>query len=499
MRRKLWITFAAIIMVTVLAGIVDWPKTPDIDLRKFKIDYTKELKVHLGLDLQGGTHLVYEYDLSQTPSDRMDQAIAGVRKVIENRINAFGVSEATIQTDKAGETHRIIIELPGIKNIQQALDLIGKTAQLEFMEGIEGKSIMNSGASTQGEATMPTSQTIVISQKKEDWKSVDLKGDKFIRADAGFDENGNVEANIEFDNDGKNIFAEVTERNLQKPIAIFLDEEMLSAPTVQAAITEGKARITGLEDIDVAKNLAIQLNAGALPVPINLVEQRDIGATLGKESIIKSLIAGAVGLLLLFLFLILYYRLLGFLAGASLLIYGLVILAIFKLGVSPGILLIIAPLLFLALSVHWTFGIGAFLIYILFIFLNILDPVVLTLSGIAGFILSLGMAVDANILIFERIKEELKTGKPFSAACNNGFKRAWPSIWDGSLTTIIICIILYWFGTGFIRGFALVLFIGVLASMFTAVVVTKNFLNLLIGSKLIKNEKILGMKIEEEK
>ncbi len=498
MRKKHWIIFAAIMAVTILAGIVDWPETPDIDLRRFKINYTKELKVHLGLDLQGGTHLVYEYDLSQTPPERIDQAVVGVRKVIEKRINAFGVSEATIQTDKSGGEHRIIIELPGVKDIHQALDLIGKTAQLEFMEGVEGKSIMSSTIGAQGGTAPTTPQTMVISQKKEDWKSVELKGDKFVRADAGFDENGDVEVNIEFNNDGKKIFEEVTKRNLQKPVAIFLDEEMLSAPTVQAAIEEGKARITGLEDINVAKNLAIQLNAGALPVPINLVEQRDIGATLGKESIIKSLIAGVVGLLLLFLFLILYYRFLGFLAGVSLLIYGLIILAIFKLGVSPGILLIIAPLLFLALSVHWTFGIVAFLIYIIFLFLNLLDPVVLTLSGIAGFILSLGMAVDANVLIFERIKEELKTGKPFSAACNSGFLRAWPSIWDGNLTTLIICVILYWFGTGFIRGFALVLFIGVLASMFTAVIVTRNFLNLLIGTKLIKSKRLLGMKVEKE-
>lgn len=497
MRKKHWIIFIIIMTITVLAGIIDWPKAPDIDLRRFKINYTKELKVHLGLDLQGGTHLVYECDLSKTPPDRADQAITGVKEVIENRINAFGVSESMIQTDRSGGARRIIIELPGVKDIQQALDLIGKTAQLEFMEGIEGKSIMSSTMGAQGGASA-TPQTMVISQKKEDWKSVELKGDKFIRADAGFDENGEVEVNIEFNNEGKKIFAEVTKRNLQKPIAIFLDEEMLSAPTVQTEIAEGKARITGLKDINAAKNLAIQLNAGALPVPINLVEQRDIGATLGKESIIKSLIAGAVGLLLLFLFLILYYRFLGFLAGVSLVIYGIIILAIFKLGVSPGILLIIAPLLFLSLSIHWTFGIGAFLIYIIFLFLNILDPVVLTLGGIAGFILSLGMAVDANVLIFERIKEELKTGKSFSAACDSGFTRAWPSIWDSDVTTFIVCIILYLFGTGFVKGFALVLFIGVLASMFTAIVVTKNFLNLLVGTKLVKSKRLMGMKVEEE-
>jgi preprotein translocase subunit SecD len=484
--------------LTILAGIVDWPSGPDIDLRKFKINYTKELKIHLGLDLQGGTHLVYECDLSKTPPDRIDQAVTGVKKVVENRINAFGVSEPQIQIDKSGETYRIIVELPGVKDIQQAMDLIGRTAQLEFMEGVVGESIMTMAGGAAPEGGTPTpSQTIVVSQKKEDWKSVELTGDKFVRADAGFSETGEVEVNIQFNNEGQKIFEEVTKRNLQKPIAIFLDQEMLSAPTVQTTISEGKARITGIEDINAAKNLAIQLNAGALPVPVNLVEQRNIGATLGKESIIKSLFAGSVGLLVVILFIIFYYRFLGFLAGISLIIYALIVLAVFKLGVSPGILLIIAPLLILSIFIHWTFGLGAFLVYIIFLFLNLLDPVVLTLGGIAGFILSLGMVVDADVLIFERIKEELRTGKPLSAAIDSGFKRAWPSIWDSDVALWIICIILYWFGTGFIRGFALVLFIGVLISIFTAVVVNRIFLNLLIGTKLVKSKRLMGVKITE--
>jgi len=274
----------------------------------------------------------------------------------------------------------------------------------------------------------------------------DLTGANLRRAEVQFDQNtGEPQVSIQFDADGTKKFADLTQKNLQKPLAIELDGEIISAPTVQTVIENGEAVITGKFDIQEAKKLAIELNAGALPVPITLVEQRNIGATLGSESVQKSLVAGLIGLLLVGLFMIIYYRLPGFLATLALIIYTLIVLALFKL-----------------------------------------IPVTLTLAGIAGFILSVGMAVDANILIFERTKEELATGKTMGLALEEGFKRAWSSIRDSNFSSLITCVILYYGTTGLVRGFAVTLVIGILISLFTAITVSRTFLRIFVGTRFEK-------------
>lgn len=421
MRRNLWIIFGVIILITVLAGLVDWPTGPDLSLGSFQ----RQLKIHEGLDLQGGVHLVYELDESNIDQKDKASAVQSVINVIDRRINALGVSEPVVQSAKVGDKDAVILELPGVTDVNEAISLIGKTAQLKFME-------YNTDASSQNPA--------------DQWKDTELTGANLKHADVQFDQNsGEPQVAIQFDAEGSKIFADLTQKNLQKPIAIVLDNEIISAPTVQTVIENGQAVITGKFSIDEAKKLAIELNAGALKVPINLVEQRNIGATLGSSSVKKSLMAGIVGLVLVAIFMIIYYKVPGILATVALFIYALIVLALFKL-----------------------------------------IPVTLTLAGIAGFILSVGMAVDANILIFERTKEELLAGKTIGLAIEDGFRRAWSSIRDSNFSSLITCLILYYGTTGLVRGFAVTLAVGILVSMFTAITVTRTFLRLGIGTFLEK-------------
>lgn len=420
MRRNIWIILGIILIFTVLAGLVDWPTGPNIAIGKF----FKELKIHEGLDLQGGAHLVFELDTSGLESKDVSSATQSVVNVIDRRVNALGVAEPVIQGAKVGGKQAVIVELPGVTDVNEAINLIGKTAQLKFME-------------ENPEATSTSSP-------QDLWKDTGLTGAHLRRADVQFDKNtGEPQVALQFDGEGTKLFADITRNNLQKPVAIELDGEIISAPTVQSVIENGQAVITGQFTIDEAKQLAIELNAGALPVPIKLVEQRTIGPTLGSESVQKSLMAGIIGLLLVTIFMIIYYRIPGLLAIFALFIYTLVVLALFKL-----------------------------------------IPVTLTLAGIAGFILSVGMAVDANILIFERTKEELATGKTIGLAIEEGFKRAWPSIRDSNFSSLITCAILYYGTTGLVRGFAVTLAIGIFISMFTAIIVTRTFLRLAIGTFL---------------
>jgi len=421
LRRNLWIIFGVIILITVLAGLVDWPTGPDLSLGSFQ----RQLKIHEGLDLQGGVHLVYELDESNIDQKDKASAVQSVINVIDRRINALGVSEPVVQSAKVGDKDAVILELPGVTDVNEAISLIGKTAQLKFME-------YNTDASSQNPA--------------DQWKDTELTGANLKHADVQFDQNsGEPQVAIQFDAEGSKIFADLTQKNLQKPIAIVLDNEIISAPTVQTVIENGQAVITGKFSIDEAKKLAIELNAGALKVPINLVEQRNIGATLGSSSVKKSLMAGIVGLVLVAIFMIIYYKVPGILATVALFIYALIVLALFKL-----------------------------------------IPVTLTLAGIAGFILSVGMAVDANILIFERTKEELLAGKTIGLAIEDGFRRAWSSIRDSNFSSLITCLILYYGTTGLVRGFAVTLAVGILVSMFTAITVTRTFLRLGIGTFLEK-------------
>ena len=434
----------AVISLIVIAllgsAIVDFPSVANF------VGLKSDFKVRQGLDLQGGTQLVYQTDLSKVKGDEQSSAAQGVVEVIDRRINALGVTEPVIQ--KTRDNSRVIVELPGIKDIDAAIKLIGQTAQLEFREGIEGKSLKD------GKYSSPN---------YDDWGDTGLTGAHFVKAEVQFQQSESMvvprpEIGIQFDAEGRKLFAEVTGRNVNKPIAIFLDKNLLSAPNVEEKIDSDSAVISGSFDLREAKTLAIQLNAGALPVPITLVSQNNIGATLGTESVQKSIVAGLLGLLLVILFMIIYYRLPGILASLALLFYTLLTIAIF-----------------------------------------IAIPVTLTLPGIAGFILSIGMAIDANILIFERMKEEIRRGAPLISAIDTGFGRAWSSIRDSNFSSLITAIILYYFGSGMIKGFAVTLGIGILVSLFTAMTVTHVLLRAVAGTSL-KNKMswwMAGIKNEE--
>ncbi|MFA7308451.1 MAG: protein translocase subunit SecD [Patescibacteria group bacterium] len=434
LRAKLWLTMFGILILSILAGTVTWPKGPDLKIGS----YNQKLEIHQGLDLRGGTHLVYEANMEKIPENERANALEGIQTVIDRRINALGVTEPVIQTTSGLGLYRVIIELPGVTDVNQAIDLIGQTAQLEFREGIAGKSLSAEG--------QPQSYSI------DDWKDIGLTGARFKKAQVQIDQQTfKPIISIQFDDEGAELFSQATSRNVGKPIAIFLDGVPISIPNVQTAITGGNAVISGSFTVDQAKSLSIQLNAGALPVPIKLVEQRNVGATLGQDSVHKSFVAGLIGLLAVALFMIIYYRLPGFLAVVALVIYSLFLIALFKL-----------------------------------------IPVTMTLAGIAGFILSIGMAVDANILIFERMREEMRRGRPYNTAITAGFARAWTSIRDSNASSLITCIILFYFGTGIIKGFALTLALGIVVSMFTAITVSRTMLMVLIGKKLGSKQWLFG-------
>lgn len=605
----------------------------------------------LGLDLQGGTRLEYEADVSKVTAAERAGALEGVRDVIERRVNSLGVSEPLVTTARAGEAWRVSVELAGIRDINEAIKLIGETPILEFKEANDEKprdlnadevkkmNEMNASstrrageilklvvkdpsrmeelakqfseddatkalggdlgwikekpaygailAATEGVATgtvigrvidgqsayivakveerkdagvdilanhilirfagstMATSSTTMtkdealkrmeeirkeatpknfvelakkyseepgasetggdlgwfgkgvmvpefeapamalkkgeISQVVEtpfgyhliyksdersatdvrvrailfrktvatdilpptsEWKSTELTGKNLKRAQLDFDQNtGSAQVSLLFDDEGAKLFADITKRNLNKQVAIFLDGEVISSPTVQSEITGGSAVITGSYSIEESKLLAQRLQAGALPVPIQLIAQQSVGPTLGQDSVDKSVVAGLWGFAFVAIFMLFWYRLPGFFSILALLLYVGISFSLFKTV-----------------------------------------PITLSLSGIAGFILSLGIAVDANVLIFERLKEELRSGKPYSVALEEAFRRAWPSIRDGNSTTLISCLVLYWFSSSVIKGFALTLAIGITVSLFTAIVVTRTLLRFVVGT-----------------
>jgi len=650
-RTRIRIYLVLIIIIAVLGGFLDYPSAFNVPVDflnsklGLQIPHFYNKPFHLGLDLQGGTQLIYQADMSKVPGKDQGDAVEGVRDVIERRVNAFGVAEPLVQTTKEGSNYRVIVELAGIKDVQQAIKMIGETPLLEFkeqadsagtltdaqkaemekynkevkdkaqaildevkkspekfadiakeksedlatkdnggdlgyiedggvhseffkpiaeiskdeiysqvLENAEGFNILKRGESKpetkvkashllicykgadrcdketskedakkkieelkakatpenfaqlvkenstepgadktggdlgffgQGqmvkefedavfnmkvneisgpietqfgyhliyktdEKEVPTYQVfrILINKKKEadylgqgGYKYTGLTGKDLKRAQVTFNPNTNEpEVSLEFNDAGKQLFADITGRNVGKIVGIFLDGEAISLPKVNEKISEGKAVITGKFTLEESKTLVRRLNAGALPVPIELVSQQTVGASLGQTFVEKSLRAALLAFILIALFMILYYRLPGLLSIIALVIYVIINLVIYKL-----------------------------------------IPVTMTLSGIAGFVLSVGMAVDANVLIFERLKEELTWGKPLGSASEEGFKRAWPSIRDGNLTTLISCFFLYWFGTSIIKGFALTLFIGVVFSMLSAITITRTFMNVIIG------------------
>lgn len=439
-----WIV-ALIVMVILLSLLIDispinFQKNVNVFGRNFTLSYPFNFPLKLGLDLQGGTQLVLQTQMDNILEADQDAALESAREVIERRVNLYGVSEALVQTSKVGQDRRILVELPGLKDASAAADLIGRTAQLEFREMI---------ATPAAEST-PSALNIL-----DEFKPTGLTGADLKKAEVVFGQGttSGPQVSLVFTDTGAQEFAEITKRNIGKPLGMFLDGLPISwpPPIVNQEIIGGNAVITGQFSLEEAKNLAIQLNAGALPVPIKILEQRSIGPTLGSESIQKSLIAGGIGLLVVIVFMIAYYGYFGLIADIALLIYTIIILAIFKTG--------------------------------LFIF----PPITLTLAGIAGFILSIGMAVDANILIFERMREETRWGKNERSSSLNktialerGFKRAWSSIWASNVSTLMTALILFMTGTSLVKGFAVTLAIGVLVSMFTAIVVTRTLLRLIV-------------------
>lgn len=385
-----------------------------------------------GLDLNGGTELTYRADTSKIKSGSIGDAMSSLRDVIERRINIFGVSEPVVQVENPGlvtgtNEHRLIVELPGINNIEQAVALIGKTPQLEF------KLVKPEFQNLSAIELAATTTDIFL--------STGLDGQYLDSAQLQFTNTGNGQiagqpiVGITFNTEGKDLFAKITKDNIGKILAIFLDGKIISSPAIRDSITDGKAVISGGFTPDEAKSLVRDLNYGALPVPVELISTQSIGASLGADAKTSGVEAGIFGFLLIVLFLILWYRLPGIVASLSLVIYIILSLAIFKL-----------------------------------------IPVTFTAAGIAGFILSIGMAVDANILIFERTKEELKKGKSIHESLHEGFSRAWLSIRDSNISSIITAIILFWLGTSAVKGFALTLGLGVMISLFTAITVSRTFL-----------------------
>lgn len=397
-----------------LPGFIPWPRSQGIHIQIGTSSFDRQGQ-RLGLDLQGGTNIVMQADLSKTSDADREDAMKSLLATIDRRVNAYGVSEPSIQ--RVGPD-RVAIQLAGVRDVEEAKKLIGQTAQLVFKERTTG---------TNGQP--------------ED-KETGLTGRDLKRAYAGIAPNlGIPVVNFEFNDRGTQIFADMTARlaPVRGQIAIFLDNELITSPQVDEPIPQGRGYIRGNFTLQSAQTLAIQLNSGALPVPVSIIRQQDVDATLGSDSIRKSILAGQIGLLIVGVFMIVYYRLPGLVAVSALLVYTVVTLAVFRL-----------------------------------------IPVTLTLAGIAGFILSIGMAVDANILIFERMKEELRAGRTLGAAMEAGFKRAWTSIRDSNISTLITSLILLYFGSTFgaslVTGFALTLMIGVIVSMFTAIVVTRTFL-----------------------
>lgn len=541
---KVRLTFVFILLVTLFGAMIIWPAAPG---------WFGKFKVHLGLDLQGGTHLVYQADVSglSTDSEKKD-GVEALREVIERRVNAYGVSEPVVQTNYSGNNYRIIVELAGVKDVNEAISIIDKTPLLEFKTQGKATTTADTATSTEADPVFTKANEILkralagedfaelakeysedpgsavnggdlgyvtrgvfvpefdkaifddlkdgeispklvesqfgyhiikrFDQRLNDqgevevhaahilfrkdnadqsdtvWEDTGLTGSDVKKAQLNFDKTTQQPIVIlNFNDTGKELFANITSDNVGKPVAIFLDGQIISSPVVQEPIRDGQAQISGNFTVTEARELVKNLNLGALPVPIKLVSQTTVGASLGAESVHKSLVAGIIGLLAAALFMLIFYRLPGFISVVALAIYTVISLAIFEM-----------------------------------------IPVTMTLAGVAGFILSIGMAVDANILIFERTKEELRDGRSLNSAVENGFIRAWSSIRDSNISSIITCIILAWFGTSIVKGFAITLAIGILVSMFSAITVTRTFLRMIVNKRLEGKLALFGVSKKNE-
>ncbi len=441
MRQTLRVFFL-ILISTVFAVLLALPKEfsvgkltfrrPNFQFNLLGKQLTNDIDLKEGLDIQGGMEVVLKADMKDIPQSDRQQALESAKDVVQRRVDLFGVSEPVVQTAQTGDEYRILVELAGIKDTSQALQLLGTTALLDFRL---------QDASPSAEATV--SATAFFNQFKE----TGLTGKQLKRSAVTFDpKTGQPEVSMEFNDQGRQMFADITQRNIGRVLGIFLDNFPVMLPKINTAIVDGQAVITGGFTLDQAKQLSIQLNAGALPVPIEVLEQQTIGASLGQESVQQSLRAGLIGLGFIIFFMIANYGWKGLLASISLVFYAIYTVAIYKLmGVT------------------------------------------LTLPGVAGLLLTIGMAVDANILIFERMKEELRAGKGFTQAMQLGFQRAWNSIKDANMTTILISLVLinpldfsFLNTSGLVRGFGLTLLIGVLISLFTSMVVTRTLMKLFL-------------------
>lgn len=415
----------------------------DLNLTPWGIPIARSLELKEGLDIQGGTQVVLAADMSKVPEADRATALESAREIIHRRVDLFGVSEPLVQTSQNGNDYRIVVELAGVQDTAQALQVIGQTAQLDF------KLEKNQNLATDA-------AQLTIEAFLNNFEHTGLSGSMLKKASVQFDpQTSEPVVTMAFNEQGTELFRKITTDNVGKRLAIFLDEAPLMMPTINQPILSGEASITGQFGVEEAKQLAIQLNAGALPVPIQVIEQRSIGASLGQNDVSRSVKAGLVGIALVMIFMILYYGWRGVIASLSLLAYAVLTIATYKL-------------------------VG----------------VVLTLPGIAGLLLSVGMAVDSNILIFERLKEELRSGRPFAQALELAFGRAWDSIKDANVVTIVTGLILmnpldlnFLNSSGLVRGFGITLLIGVLISLFTGLVVTRTLMKLFLQDSGAPNAK----------
>ena len=411
-----------IIMFWVIAAIV---------IASVIVMFNKEPK--FGLDLVGGSRLLLEAETTQDVVKITPDVMERLQTAIESRINKYGVAETTVQI--VGDK-RLLVEIPHEKDLKKAKEFIGETAQLDFRRPI---------GMTEDNSTI--------------WEPTGLTGRDLNKATLTTDQSGQWVVSMEFNSAGAKKFGELTKELVGQRMAIFFSDELVSDPNVNEPIYGGNAQITSGGtgfSYEEAKRMVDLLNAGALPVPAKIVEENTVGPTLGADSLAKSQKAGILGLSTVMIFMILFYRVPGIIADTALIIYSLILFALFEI-----------------------------------------IPVTLTLAGIAGFILSIGMAVDANILIFERTKEELRAGRNLFTAINSGFDRAFTSIFDSNMTTIITCVILYMLGTSIVKGFALTLALGVTVSMFSAITITKNFMHLVFGTGELKHPALFGLRKEE--
>jgi preprotein translocase subunit SecD len=507
-RRSTQLALAFILVLTTFSVLAVWPSDPDrylpdfipwpepgcagpicigkgvnipyvaIDRSTVKISHLERREMSLGLDLQGGTRLVLEADISRNPDVNLDDALDSAVEVVERRVNAFGVAESI--TERVG-SNRISVQLPGI-SAEEAIEKIGRTAQLQFMEmqrDAEGNVVIrNPDGSieslpfdqvTQSSNLIQLAQWVPVTATDSDGIRREITGTFLDRGGIFVARNiaGLPELRFEMNDQGAELLAQATSRlsNPPQPMAFFLDGEpirgtngLIIAPFVRSQIQD-QGVIEGLS-ISEADTLSTLLRTGAFPVPLVVVQQEDVDATLGDEAVVQSVQAGLIAVFVVMAFMIVYYRLPGVLASLALFVYVSLTLAVFKL---------------------W--------------------PVTVTSAGIAAFVLSVGMAVDANILIFERMKEELRVGRSLVGAIDAGFNRAWTSIRDSNVATLITCLILYWFGDQFaaslVKGFALTLALGVLVSMFSAIFVTRTFLRALIGTNVMQHLWLFGHDVEE--